>query len=468
MNRWTIRSLTLLGFVLAIHAQPAAGDEDWKYDFVYLKKGGLIKGLVVRDEPSEILMWRVSRKPGERAYAWLETVPRQDIESIEKLEGIDRTALAARVKALDSSAKIQAERMQSLQLKPVAWAKESNIKALRYSSLYFILESNAGEDLVRRAAVGLDQIYNAYAHYLPPRRDSGEPTTILLAGSLEEYQALLNSRSRNLLNPAFYNAATNRIACGSELQKLGDEIRQVRQRNQQLLADLEEQKAELGRVYKKKIPAELLQSFEEKRKQILTAKKDNETAFEISFRKGTERLMQRLYHESFHAYLANFVYPAAEANVPVWLNEGLAEIFDSAFLDGDELRIGHCDRERLKRAKTLLNSGELVSLSDLLQSSSKHFLVHHATEKEASDRFYLTSWTLAHFLTFERRLLGAKALDEYVHALHRRADPLEAFRTLVDEPLPQFEKQFHHYVEQLTPEGTAAKRPDKKAPSSNR
>jgi hypothetical protein len=458
-----IKLLGLLGLILGIQVGPApAGDEDWKYDLVYLKKGGPIKGLVVREAPSEVLMWRVNRKPGERSFAWLETVPSQDIESIEKLEGKDHEALAERVRAIDSSARIEAERMQRLQLKPVAWGKEGKVKALRYVSVYFILESNAGEDLARRTAVGLDQIYNAYTHYLPPRYDLGEPTTILLAQSLEDYQVLLNDKVRNLLNPAFYSVTTNQIVCGSELQKLGDDIKQARKANQQLLAELENQKAELSRVYKKKIPADLLQNLEEKRKQILAAKSNNETAFESCFRKSTQRLMQRLYHESFHAYLANFVYPSTEADVPVWLNEGLAEVFDGAFLDGDELRIGHADKERLKRAKGLLSNGDLVPLSDLLKSSSKQFLVHHATEKETSDRFYLTSWSLAHFLTFERHLLGAKALDQYVHSLHHEADPLEAFRTLVDEPLPQFEKHFHKYLELLTPEGTTAKRHEKK------
>jgi hypothetical protein len=46
-------------------------------------------------------------------------------------------------------------------------------------------------------------------------------------------------------------------------------------------------------------------------------------------------------------------------------------------------------------------------------------------------------------------------MDDYVRALHRHTDPVEAFRDLVGRPLPQFEKDFVHYLEHLRPDGTA-------------
>ena len=50
---------------------------------------------------------------------------------------------------------------------------------------------------------------------------------------------------------------------------------------------------------------------------------------------------------------------------------------------------------------------------------------------------------------FERKLLGTKALDDYVAALKRGTDPLDAFRDLVGEPLPQFEKEHLQYLKDL-------------------
>ena len=43
-------------------------------------------------------------------------------------------------------------------------------------------------------------------------------------------------------------------------------------------------------------------------------------------------------------------------------------------------------------------------------------------------------------------MLGTKALDDYVASLKRGTDPLLAFRDLVGNPLPAFEKEFGHYL----------------------
>src|SRR5581483_762723 len=107
------------------------------------------------------------------------------------------------------------------------------------------------------------------------------------------------------------------------------------------------------------------------------------------------------------------------------------------------------EKGRLERVQTAARKGELVALPELLRSGPKQFLVAHAGEQQTSDRHYLTSWALAHYLTFERKLLGTRALDQYVQALHRGADPLEAFRDLVGQPLPAFEKEFRQYLLQL-------------------
>src|SRR5262249_30225754 len=132
-----------------------------------------------------------------------------------------------------------------------------------------------------------------------------------------------------------------------------------------------------------------------------------------------------------------------------WLNEGMAQIFETAIVEGGELRVGHPDRERTRRVQSLMRNDQLIALSTLLKSGPKQFLVEHASEKQLSDKYYLASWALAFYLTFERRLLGSKPLDEYVHALHRGSDPIVAFHDLVGQPLEEFEKDFRTYLAKL-------------------
>jgi hypothetical protein len=146
--------------------------------------------------------------------------------------------------------------------------------------------------------------------------------------------------------------------------------------------------------------------------------------------------------------------------VPRWLNEGLAQIFETAFLEGGELRVGHADKVRLTQAQAALARGDLVPLVELLRSGPKQFVVQHASEQQTSDRFYLTSWAAAFYLTFDRRLLGTRGMDDYVEALHQHADPVEAFQRLVGAEPERFEKEFRQYLADLRPDGTVARKTD--------
>jgi hypothetical protein len=388
----------------------------------------------------------VNRKPGASTGVVVATIERREIDHIDALDGKEREALRARLQALDPTGRGEVRRMASLTLGTGDWGKNGKGQARTYRSDHFVLESNAAEDVVRRAAVRLENVYASYTRFLPPRVEAAEPTRVLLARSLTDYQTLLREEGQGpLANPAFYDTAHNRICCGSELQRLGEELERIRKEHQRSLTELNEKEAELYKLYKGKTPAQLLAPIRESRFRIAQQDDRNERLFQ----EATARLFQRLYHEAFHAYLANFVYPPSETEVPRWLNEGLAQIFETAIIEAGELRVGHCERDRVRRVQELLKKGQLVPLGDMLKSGPKQFLVQHATEQQNSDCYYLTSWALAHYLTFKRRLLGAKAMDEYVRALHRGGDPLAAFQEFVGQPLAEFEREFRRFVERL-------------------
>ena len=135
-------------------------------------------------------------------------------------------------------------------------------------------------------------------------------------------------------------------------------------------------------------------------------------------------------------------------------NEGLAQIFETAIFEAGELRVGHADKERYEAVRIALARGTLLPLTDLLRSGPAQFQVAHSSSQQASDRHYLASWALAFHLTFERKVLGSKAMDEYVRALKRGLDPLLAFRDLVGQPLPEFEKSYLQYLKSLRQDGT--------------
>lgn len=457
VRRRCLRGRDLAALVLLIVPTLLGAADDWKFDVLKLKNGAVFQGLLVEESASEIRFRNVRRSAGQPTVVIpAATFQRAEIASLDKLTAKEREELSERLKLLDPTGKLEETRMDNLELKPVPWVQGKE-EALGYTSVHFVLISNAREDIVRRSAVKLEQIYGAYTRFLPARQKAGKPTTIVLARTLKEYQSINKDFGRNILNPAYYDPARNQVVCASDLQELGDDLERVRKKHQALLDKLNQDESALKKKFKGgNIPASLkpaLNAINASRQEIHQANGKNDGIFAAA----TKQLFQTLYHEAFHAYLTNFVYPASEAEVPRWLNEGLAQIFETAIVEAGDLRVGHVAKDRLEIIRTAARKNELVPLADLLKAGPKQFLVAHASEQAASDRYYLNSWALASYLAFDRGLIGTPALHNYVQALKRKTDDLEAFRALVGKPLAQFDKEYQQYLANLRPDGTAKK-----------
>src|SRR5262249_31732474 len=123
------------------------------------------------------------------------------------------------------------------------------------------------------------------------------------------------------------------------------------------------------------VRARVVRQIGQARAEIIRVSAENEALF----RKATQELFQTLAHEAFHAYLANFVYPPAEHHVPRWLNEGLAQVFETAAVENGVPHFNSPNPVRLERLKRALTAARkedgLVPLADLLRSEPEQFLV---------------------------------------------------------------------------------------------
>jgi hypothetical protein len=465
--RYCILSCALLATSLNTLAAPpeTTGADVWKYDVVYRKRGVPLEGLVLEQTKQLVTIRCIIRKPGSPTVLFTEYLPREEIEQVVLQEPAEREKLQKRLLALKNERKTLGDQLKLLDpgsrlehpsgdmvtLKPADWPIEPRGQGLLYTSTHFQLLSNASEEMTHLAAIQLEQVYAAYARSLPPRAKNPKPTTILLVRSLAEYQQHLRSQERNFFNQGYFDIAKNQVVCGSDLQRLSDELERSRMAHARLTTELDERKAEMVKVYKGKVPSDLVAQIQADVKTIQRMEERNNTAFAMA----RQRFFQRLYHEAFHAYLNTSVYPPEEATVPVWLNEGLAQIFETAIVEAGELRVGHADKERLDEVRKALASKTLLPLPELLRSGVEQFQVARSSAQQVSDRTYLASWALAFHLTFERKILGSKAMDTYVQALKRGTDPLEAFQELVGQGLGKFEKEHLRYLDSLRPDGTS-------------
>jgi hypothetical protein len=304
--------------------------------------------------------------------------------------------------------------------------------------------------------VRFEQIFRAYRNALPPRTQPRDRLRVYLFGSTEQYRNHLREKGLDVSHPALYSAPTNTILAGADLTHYAERLNRIRAENQRIRDEYES----LNRDFpaRKRELAEQLRtagfSDDEIRDELAVRSKAWDDQYKAMLAKLTEvdrrnvrafedvsaQLFARLQHEAFHAYVENYLYPQDEFAFPRWLNEGLAQVFESARVEDDTLRVDAPDPQRLQQLQFDL-SGSPLFLAELLTAGEEKFLVTHE-RAGASERPYLYSWGLAWRLLMDGDLTRRGALDGYIARRGKADSPLEAFEQLAGMKLPDYERQW--------------------------
>jgi hypothetical protein len=124
-----------------------------------------------------------------------------------------------------------------------------------------------------------------------------------------------------------------------------------------------------------------------------------------------------LIHEAQHFVMRS----AFRRTTPKWINEGLSEFFENAYIDGEDL-YSRVDETKRKRLMKWLDKGELPALADFLDLTNSEW-----TEDQRIS--YTVSWAMVYFLM--RTEQGVEVLYQSLDALQN--DPHKDYRSAVDE-----------------------------------
>ena len=277
--------------------------------------------------------------------------------------------------------------------------------------------------------------------------------------SFRAYQTFLESLGVKIENQGCFLKEKNIVVIGSELTKASDSLSAALKRNASFRKQLDMLKKLLDQrlqavadQYKKqgltKAEAEraILAERSKFDKQLRAARDDlRKSDHDVAqlFKENMGQTFVRLYHESFHAYLQNYVFPSEKYDVPLWLNEGLAVIFQGGILDGNMLRVDAPNPEFLKIIRTDLSKDRALPLEKLLAAKESDFLATGATTPAEVNRYYAYAWGLAYNLVFgQQQLFNGPALGQYVQMPSKNMEPTARFEHLIGQPLGPFEAKW--------------------------
>jgi len=142
-----------------------------------------------------------------------------------------------------------------------------------------------------------------------------------------------------------------------------------------------------------------------------------------------------VYHEYTHLFLRE-----AEERVPLWLNEGLAEFYQTSAIYDQEAVLGEPNQQHLM----LLRQETLLPLTTLFTVDEKS--PDYLEEKKGSI-FYAECWALTHYLTLRDYAEKTSKVRQYINLVNDEVDPVTAAARVFGD-LRKLQRSLELYIEQ--------------------
>ncbi len=137
-----------------------------------------------------------------------------------------------------------------------------------------------------------------------------------------------------------------------------------------------------------------------------------------------DQVFDTLQHEGFH----QFAHSKMGRELPLWVNEGLAEYFGAAIVVKDKVRLGIVDEDRVQAIRAAIENRQAIGFEELLTTDSQQWQRNMNTGSVKGHLQYYQSWSIVHFLIHGDGGRYQKAFSNCLVLISRGRDHDIAFR----------------------------------------
>jgi hypothetical protein len=169
---------------------------------------------------------------------------------------------------------------------------------------------------------------------------------------------------------------------------------------------------------------------------------------------GRGGLRQTLQHEAFH----QFAWETISPNLPIWLDEGLAQVFEEGVWAGENFILGQVPPRRIEDLLSDLRDNRFTPLAEMLSLPRAEYQARMRDAKTGRAQ-YNQAWAMTQFLIFAEGEDGKPRYRDrflaWLRDMHAGQDGAAAFEKNFSGNVAGFEARFKEWVAALKPTPTA-------------
>ncbi len=156
-----------------------------------------------------------------------------------------------------------------------------------------------------------------------------------------------------------------------------------------------------------------------------------------------------LQHEGFHQFAYNYI----GGDLPVWVNEGLAQYFEDGIIVRQSMKLGIANKQRIDRVRAAIEADAAIDFDRLLTISGHDWGATLNRDPREAALLYAQSWSVVYFLIHGEGGKFRGAFEKYLQSVGSGRESGRAFREAFgSNDTAPFKRRWEQFARQQQPD----------------